>query len=138
MSPAVPIVMFGWIPLALALFYFLPPRRAALIGFLFAWMFLPIAGYPIQGLPDYTKALATSGGLLLAIAIFDFRRLISLRFRWVDAPILLFCLFPFASALRNDLGLHEGVAVIFGKPSPGAYPTPSDGSILTTWRACAS
>ncbi len=107
------IAMFGWIPLVLALFFFLPPRRAALIGFLAGWMFLPIAGYTITGLPDYTKMSATCGGVLLGITIFDFRRLISLRLRLVDIPIVLLCLCPFASAISNGMGVHEGLSALF-------------------------
>ena len=107
--------MFGWIPLVFALFRLLQPRRAALIGFLAGWMFLPVAGYTIAGLPDYTKVSAISGMVLLGAAIFDFRRLISVRIRLVDIPIVVFCLCPFASSISNGLGVHEGLSSVFDR-----------------------
>ena len=61
-----------------------------------------------HGLPDYTKMSATCGGVLLGITIFDFRRLISLRLRLVDIPIVLLCLCPFASAISNGIGSARG------------------------------
>jgi hypothetical protein len=109
------IAMFGWIPLVLALFVFLPARRAALAGVIAGWMFLPVAAYRIEGLPDYTKMSATCGVVLLAIAIFDFRRLISLRPRLVDLPVMLFCLSAFISAMTNGLGMHEGLSAMFDR-----------------------
>ncbi len=92
MNVPVAIAMFGWIPLVLALFVFLPARRAALAGVLTGWMFLPVAAYRIESLPDYTKISATCAVVLLAIAVFDFRRLVALRPRLVDLPMALFCL----------------------------------------------
>src|ERR1700727_2588886 len=106
MSSMVPIAMFGWIPVALALFWFLPIRRAALVGMLFAWMFLPIAEYPIHGWPDYTKMSATCGVVFLGAVVFDFRHVVSFRPTWIDGPLVLFCLFPFVSAIVNGLGMH--------------------------------
>jgi O-antigen ligase len=111
----VPIVMFGWIPLILAAFRFLPARRAVLGGFLIGWLFLPIAQYPIAGLPDYTKLSAVCGVVLAGAALFDFRRFLALRPAWIDAPVLLFCLSPFASSISNDLGLHDGLSAVFAQ-----------------------
>src|SRR5215207_3349177 len=98
MSSMVPIALFGWVPAALTLFWFLPTRRAVLVAMLFAWMFLPIAEYPIHGWPDYTKMSATCGVVLLAIALFDFQHVVSFRPTWIDLPLVLFCLVPFVSA----------------------------------------
>ena len=56
----VPLTLFGWIPFVLALFALLPPRRAVVTAFLAAWLFLPMAGYGVKGLPDYTKMSATA------------------------------------------------------------------------------
>ena len=65
-SPLVPLTLFGWIPFVLLLFLFLPPRRAVITAFLIAWLFLPMAGFKIPGLPDYTKMSATCVGVLIA------------------------------------------------------------------------
>ena len=113
MNYPVAIAMFGWIAVVVALFVFLAPRRAALVGFLAGWMFLPIAHYTIPGLPDYTKISATCGVVLICIALFDFRRLVGLRFRLADIPMLLLCLCPFASSISNGLGVHEGLSAVF-------------------------
>jgi hypothetical protein len=110
---AVSIAMFGWIPAVLLLFWCLPPRRAALAGFVLAWMFLPIAEFKLHGVPPYSKTVATCGAVLLAIAIFDARRLLTLRFQWADIPVTFFCLSPFASSLLNGLGVHDGISAVF-------------------------
>jgi hypothetical protein len=122
MAPSVPIAMFGWIPLVLLLFARFPARRAAFIGFLAGWMFLPVATYPIHGLPDYTKTLAVCGGVLLGVAIFDFRGLVSVRPALADIPILLFCVSPFFSAIACGLGLHEGLSVVFSQALTWGIP----------------
>src|SRR3982750_388320 len=116
------IVTFGWIPFVLGLFAFLPHRRAALVGFVAGWMFLPVFAFVIPGLPDYTKINVTSGGVLLGAAIFDFRRLVSLRPRWFDTPILLFCLSAFASGISNGLGVHEAVSALFARVMTWGVP----------------
>ena len=70
--------------LCLVLFAILPPRRAVLVGLLGGWLFLPVARYELSGLPDYSKFSAISFGLLLGIFLFDLRRLLEFRPRWVD------------------------------------------------------
>ncbi len=111
----VPVAMFGFVPLALVLFWLLPPWRAALVALLLAWMFLPIATYRIDGVPDYTKISATCGVVFIAIALFDFRNLLSLRPAWIDVPMLAFCLCPFISSILNGLGVHDGLSVVFAQ-----------------------
>ncbi|MFN0132395.1 MAG: O-antigen ligase domain-containing protein [Phycisphaerales bacterium] len=115
MSLLVPLAMFGWIPALLILFAAMPSRRAVIVGFLGAWMFLPMAGYPIQGLPDYTKSTATALGVLLATAIFDGNRLLTFRFRLIDLPMLAYCTIPVLSALSAGYGLYEGISSILNQ-----------------------
>lgn len=79
MSPLVYIVMFGWIPFVLYLFRWLPAQRAVVVSFMVAWLFLPLAAFPLPGLPDYTKMSATSYGVLLATIIFDAKRFSSFQ-----------------------------------------------------------
>ncbi|MFH1111381.1 MAG: O-antigen ligase domain-containing protein [Planctomycetota bacterium] len=112
MSDMVTIVLFGWIPAILVIFLVLPPRRAVLVSFLFAWMFLPSAGYDIPGFPDYTKVSATNVGALLAAAVFDPVRLFSFNPRLLDVPMLIWCLCPFASSLSNGLGVYDGFSAV--------------------------
>lgn len=110
MTAAVPIALFGWIPAVLILFALLPPRRAVIASFLIAWLFLPMAGYHFEGLPNYTKATATSYGVLLGIIFFDFTKFSQFRPRLVDLPMALWCLVPFATSISNELGLYDGFA----------------------------
>jgi hypothetical protein len=122
MSLLVPIVMFGWIPVVVGLFAMMPPRRAVLTSFLIAWLFLPIAGYKIEGLPAYTKMSATCVGALLGAALFDRGRLLSFRLGWIDVPMLIWCLCPFASSLMNDLGAYDGLSAAFAQTVTWGLP----------------
>lgn len=122
MSPLVPIVMYGWIPVVIYLFSRFPAQRAVIISFIIAWSFLPQAEYTFSGIPDYTKMSATCYGILLATVIFDLKRLSSFRPSWLDLPMLVWCLVPLASSLSNGLGLYDGLSsslsqtVIWGTP----------------------
>lgn len=112
MSITVPAVMFGWIPVILILFALLPARRAAIASFLLAWMFLPAVEFEVPGLPNYSKVTATSLGVLLGTLLFDFRRLLAFRPHWLDIPMLLWCLCPYASSITNGLGAYDGLSAI--------------------------
>jgi len=110
MSPFVDIAMACWTPLTICLFALLPPRRAVLASVIAGWMFLPVASYPVEGMPDYSKIAAIFISLLLGMLIFDSRRLFSLRFRRIDLPMLVWCMVPLASSLSNDLGIYDGLS----------------------------
>lgn len=106
------IVMFAWIPLVIGLFALMQARRAVIAAFLCAWLFLPMIGYDLPALPDYTKMSATCVGILLGVALFDSSRLLSFRPRPIDLPMVLWCACPFASALSNGLGTYEAVSAV--------------------------
>lgn len=111
MSILVPIALFGWVPTVLLLFALLPGRQAMITAFLAAWLFLPVAGYEIPGpLPTYNKMTATSMGVLLAVFLFDGSRLWGYRFRWVDLPMVAWCICPFLSSMDNGLGLYDALS----------------------------
>lgn len=101
------IMLIGWIPLAVLLFAAMPARRAVIVAALFAWLFLPMGGFTFAGLPDYNKATATPYGIMLGVCLFDARRLLAFRAAWVDLPMLVWCLCPFATSLSNGLGVHD-------------------------------
>ncbi len=105
------LVLLAWIPMVFAMFATMRPRRAVITGFLAAWMFLPMSGFEITGLPDYTKMAATCVGALLGAAVLDLNSLLSFRFRWFDIPILVWCFCPLPSSLVNQLGLYDGLSV---------------------------
>jgi len=112
MTFMVPLALFGWIPAVALIFWALPPRRAMIVSFLLAWMFLPQAGYSIPGLPDYTKVSATSLGVLLSTLLVMPRALTSLRLGWLDVPMLVWCFCPFASSVSNGLGVYDGLSAV--------------------------
>lgn len=111
----VPIAMFGWIPLVAMLFVLLPPARAALVAFVAGWLFLPVATFPVVGLPDYSKALAVPLVVFLAIVVFDAKRLQRVRFGLVDLPITIYCLTPAISSLTNGLGWYDAATAVLAK-----------------------
>ncbi len=110
MSPLVPLTLFGLIPGVIILFQVLPARRAMLVAFFAAWMFLPVAGYQFQGLPDYTKISATCVSIFLATFISDARPLMAFRLRWFDLPMILWAVIPFASSMANGYGIYDGLS----------------------------
>ena len=115
MSVMVPIAMFGWIPLALGLFARLRAHRAAVAGFLLAWMFLPQSVYALPGLPDYSKVSAACLGILLGGMIFDFASFKAFRFSVVDIPIAALCIVPFFTSISNGLGAYDGISALLDK-----------------------
>jgi hypothetical protein len=110
MNFLVPIALFGWVPVVLFLFAMLPPRRAVITSILVAWLFLPMAGLPIPGFPDFTKMNATSVGILLGCMIFDQARIFTFRARWFDLPMVIWCFVPFVSSIVNGLGVYDGIS----------------------------
>jgi hypothetical protein len=113
MTFLVPLTLFGWIPAVIYLFMVLPPRRAVIAAFLIAWLFLPMAGYKVAALPDYTKMSATVFGVVLAASLFDPNRFLRFRPRWVDIPAAIFCLSPLVTSVVNEIngsGVYDGLS----------------------------
>jgi hypothetical protein len=106
------IVMAVWIPIMLVLFAVLPPRRAVIVSFLGAWLFLPNMSYPVPMLPDYTKMSATCAGVFIATMIYDAKRLLRFKPSWIDAPMLIYCFCPMITSLLNGLGPWDGASEI--------------------------
>ncbi|WP_428937826.1 O-antigen ligase domain-containing protein [Fontivita pretiosa] len=122
MNIAVPILLFGWIPLVVVLFAGLPSRRAVIAAFLLAWLFLPVAEYRIPGLPDYTKMSATCLGVMLGTMLFDLPRLLSFRPNWIDLPMAIWCACPLASSLSNGLGVYDGLSAVLNQFTAWGLP----------------
>lgn len=116
------IVMFAWIPVVLFLFTRFEPQRAAIIAFLAAWLFLPMAKYPLPGIPDYTKMSAACFGIFIAALIFDGQRLAALKMRAADTPMLVWCLCPLFSSLANGLGMYDGIASVLQQTVKWGFP----------------
>jgi hypothetical protein len=102
-----------WLFIVGALFIRSSPRRAVLAGLIGGWLFLPNVSVSIPGLlPDLTKSSITSLGLLGAVLFLDRTRLLSLRPRWFDLPMLVWCLSPFPTALVNGESAYEGISAV--------------------------
>jgi hypothetical protein len=113
MNSVAPLAMFGWIPVVFLLFALLPPRRAVIVAFIVGWLFLPQYTVKLQdGIPAYSRIMATCVGTLLAACVFDGGRVLAFRPKWIDLPMLVWCLCPFASSMSNDLGWHDGVSAV--------------------------
>jgi tetratricopeptide (TPR) repeat protein len=106
------LILWSWVPIALSLFAILPPRKAVLVSSIAGWLFLPEIGFDLPGLPDYTKYSAVVLGSLLGMVLFDFDRLLRLRFRWCDLPVAIWCTSPFVSSLTNGLGIYDGLSAV--------------------------
>ncbi len=107
-SPISLLITIAWIPAVLYLFTRFPPQRAVVISFLVGWLYLPVITFPLPGIPDITKMNATCYGILLATAIFDAGRITSFKPGWLDLPMLVWCLCPYASSMTNGLGAYDG------------------------------
>jgi hypothetical protein len=116
------LVMIVWIPVVLYLFSRFPARRALIISFLGAWLFLPEAKIPLSGVPDYTKMSATCYGIFIATLIFDPQRFKQIRLHWIDIPMLVWCFSPMASSLANGLGPYDGFAEALSQTVTWGFP----------------
>jgi len=115
MTPLVPIAIFGWPLVVLVLFTVLPPRPSVIVAMLGAWLFLPMAGYPLPGLPDITKMSITCVTVFLGTMFFDAGRFSRLRWSWVDLAIVAWVLVPLPSAVSSGYGAYEGFSGILNQ-----------------------
>lgn len=109
------IVLFSWLPIVIFLFTLLPPQRAVLVGVIGAWLFLPLSSLKIPVLPPYDKLSAAFYGVLIATAIFEAHRFNSLKFAWVDIPMIVWCICPMFSSVTNDLGPYDGLVAVLAQ-----------------------
>ena len=104
------VVLVAWIPFILLAYNTMTPKRAVANLFVAAWLLLPYGEINFPGLPSYNKMTATVIGLLIATLIFNQGLLLSLKPRWFDIPIVVWCLLPMVSAMTNDQGLYAGLS----------------------------
>jgi len=91
-TPQSTLALYIWLPISIYLFFKYPAQRAAMLGFIGAWMFLPQGYISISPLPDYDRMAAACYGIFVGAMIFDAPRLTTFRPSWIDIPIILFCL----------------------------------------------
>lgn len=110
MTPLAYIALLGWPIFVTVLFALLRGRQAAAVAVVGAWLYLPPYSLPIAGLPDYSKNMAATVGMLLGTALFAPDRLMGFRPRWFDLPMLVWCLWGIPSSLANGLTLYDGLS----------------------------
>ena len=103
MSPLVPLLMYGWIPVILYLFQRFPAQRAIVLVFITATLFLPEITYTFPVISVFDKTTASSYGVLLATLIYYPERFNSFKPGWIDLPMLIWCLCIIPSQITNDL-----------------------------------
>jgi hypothetical protein len=106
----VAIALFGWIPLVMLLFRRFEARLAVTLAFVGGWMFLPVAGFKVPGVPAYNKMTATCIVILFWAWKFDKERFREFSGSLADVPMLVWCLTPFFSSVFNDLGVYDGLS----------------------------
>ena len=122
MNVSVPIMIFGWVPLTLALFCFLRPRNAILVSLILGWLFLPVARYEIKGLPDLTKQSIIAYSLFLGVVLFDHKKITAFKFRIYDFPMLVFCIVPAFSSMTNLLGPYDAFSAALNQTTLWGVP----------------
>ncbi len=108
MTPLVPLALYGWPAVVLILFTVMPPKRAVIVGMLGSWMFLPMAGYQISGLPDITKMSITCVTVCVAALMFDTGRFARLRWSAMDFAMLAWIVVPLLSSVSAGYGAYDG------------------------------
>lgn len=113
MTASETVAIILWLALVSVLFVRTTPRRAVLAGLIGGWLFLPNLNVLVVGaLPDLNKASITSLGLCAAVLVFDRTRILFLRPRWFDVPMLIWCIEPFITALVNGLSVYEAISSV--------------------------
>lgn len=107
------IALFAWLPISVISFFRLKAHHAVLFTVIGGWLFLPMGGYNLPGLPEYSKSTSIVLGMIIGGLLSGQRKANPFNFKAYDLPMLFFCLSPIPSALSNHLGLYEGLSGAF-------------------------
>jgi hypothetical protein len=122
-SPQALLALFAWFPIVLLyIFQKFSPQRAIVASFVVAWLYLPVASFKLPGIPALDKMNATSYSLMLATILYDPARFATFRPSWIDIPMLIWCICPFASSMANDLGPYDGFSATFAQVMTWGVP----------------
>src|SRR3989440_11650814 len=91
------LMIWGWPALGVALFAFMPRRRALVAGYVIGWLFLPQLALPLPFV-KWDKHTATSVGAILGVFIFDSAKLFTFRPTLLDLAMPVWCFIPYSSA----------------------------------------
>ena len=109
MTPQAQFIIIAWIPFVIYLFNRFPSQKAVIISFILGTLFLPQkVEFPLPLIPDYTSFTAASYSILIATCLYDWQRLKSYKFGWLDLPMIIWCLGSFGSSITNGLGIYDG------------------------------
>jgi len=108
------VALYGWVPVALLLFYWLPSRRAATMTLVLGYLFLPEAALGGIGGFGVSKTSIIGISLLTGVLLFDSGRVTMFRIHWFDIPMLVWCIAPLPTSLSNGLGAYDGLAGVWG------------------------
>ena len=123
MSFQAQVIAFACIPIILLLFQLFSARKAILVSFVIGWLFLPLqAGIKLPLIPDFFKPTIICYGVCLGVIIFDYSRLVNFKPKWIDLPILIWCLCPIFSYLSNGLGYYAGLNLMFSNVGNWGIP----------------
>jgi hypothetical protein len=111
----VPLAIFGWPLVVLAIFLALPPRRAIICSVVGAWMFLPMATYDLPGIPDISKMSIASISVFLCTVGFHFPQYSKIQLSWWDCFIFFWLAVPFPAAVVNGYGVYEGLSIVLSQ-----------------------
>ena len=103
-------ILILWIPITSLLFVMFRTDRAMMISLFAGWLFLPVAGVRLEGLPDIGKPVIIQISIIIAMLLFDLPRVLAFRPKWIDLFVVVFCSAAFVSSFTNDLGLYDAVS----------------------------
>lgn len=109
MSELVPIALFGWLPITLALFALFRGRTALLLSMFGAWMFLPMMAYDLRGIPQIDKFVTANVACLIGLLVFDHKSLRGFHLSRWDVPALALMCGAFVSMVTNGYGAYDGM-----------------------------
>jgi len=88
-----------------------PRQKALLVAILGGWLLLPQrVSFAIPGFLDYDRAMAIGLAGAAVALVLGLGPLLRFRPRWIDLPMIIWCVSPFLSSLSNSLGIWEGLS----------------------------
>ena len=111
MTLLVPVMLFSWVPITIMFFLILRPQTAVVCSVIGGILFLPMATYDLQAIPEYSKVTAIAIGLVIGGSVAGKSHRADFHWQIYDLPMAIWCFFcPVASSMSNGLGLYDGLS----------------------------
>ena len=104
------LFMAAYVPLTLVFDATMSRQRAVLFSMLLAVMFMPFVSIDLGGFVEFNRATALTIAVFFGVLLRDPERVFDFRPRWIDLPILIYCLVPIGTSVVNGLGLYDGLS----------------------------